>query len=426
MKGYFKKWLIGLSKLKDGRRTHLPHMESLNLSQYPPAPVIWSYNAVDTLCEMLGVDDWRNRVLPGSMTVPGAWLSPEYRLETRCADLMPPLLTYPEFLEANPGLKATSWSSIRTFAFETPSTALGDLATPTSFRVLVVLVLLMRAVKAVIQPASSDFGRRVGCATHGKEWEAQNQERIQKFGEYVFKLGYHLAISLWGIYSFWDEEWWRAGSTAALYLEYPDQPIRPGMAWYYLVQSAYNVEEMLSLLELSFTVSSNRIIWSDRVRGDFREMFIHHLITNMLVFGSSCRRLTRIGSMIFMLHNVSDVPADLSKLANFLKWKNATVACFITMCACWAYCRLTILPFTVFRSVLNESWILCANRVIPPIYYVFYKPIFVILISLLLVLHLVWFGMFIKMGYVLMTKGEAQDLTEHKNGESSTEGKKMI
>jgi hypothetical protein len=161
-----------------------------------------------------------------------------------------------------------------------------------------------------------------------------------------------------------------------------------------------------------------RIEWSDTVRGDFREMFIHHVVTNLLVIGSSFCRFTRVGSMVFLVHDISDIPVDLSKLANFLKWKATTAVCFATMVGIWLITRLYILPFIIYRSVLLESWLVCSNGYIPPIYHIMYKPIFAVLIGLLIFLHLFWFTMFIRMGYVLVLKGEAHDYSEHKKGES--------
>ena len=176
---------------------------------------------------------------------------------------------------------------------------------------------------------------------------------------------------------------------------------------------------MANLLELSFTVSvfPPRIAWKKTVRGDFREMFIHHVITNLLVIGSSFFRFTRVGSMVFLVHDISDVPVDLSKLANFLKWKATTATCFASMVLVWCMTRLGALPFVIFRSVIQESWMVCTSGHIEPIYYLHYQPLFVVLIGLLILLHLLWFGMFIQMGWLLISKGEAQDLAEHKKGE---------
>lgn len=400
-------------------------MSSLDLTGYPPAPVTWVYNALDTLCEPLGCGQWR-QILPVALTESGAWFSEENRLGPLTA-LLPKLTTYEEFLEAT---NATpSAQSLYQYAFETPSTSLADLTTPTALLTLFILVMILRQIKGILIPWFSDLGRKAARHTHGPLWEKGNEIRIVKFGEYVFRLVFHSCISIAGIYYFWDKEWWTSGGTPSLFQEYPHQEIAPGMAWYYLVQGAYNLDAMVSLLEMSFELQSNpkgilpiKLGWSKAVRGDFREMFIHHIVTNLLVIGSSFFRFTRVGSMVFMVHDISDVPVDLSKLANFLKWKTTTALCFAAMVLVWCLTRLGILPFVIYKSVLYESWLVCQSGIIAPIYYVHYKPFFVVLVGLLITLHLAWFTMFLQMGWVLISKGEAHDLSEHKKGEHQADG----
>jgi hypothetical protein len=399
------------------------------LSPYPPSPVTWAYTAVDSACQPLGCEDWRH-YLPSHLTERGAWLSGEFRLVRPVGELMPPLLTYEQYLQQGSG-RSRSVESLYNFTFKTPSTSLADLTTPSAICVLSLLVLILRRIKGFVLPRFSALGRTAAIHTHGKQWleNRNNHTRIVKFGEYVFRLIFHTAISVAGVMYFWDKDWWATGGTQSLWLEYPHQPISPGMTWYYLYQSAYNTEAMISLLEISFVLKfatpgktwqfpGFRMEWSPNVRGDFREMFVHHIVTNLLIIGSSYFRLTRVGSMVFLVHDVSDVPVDLSKLTNFLKWKKSTAVCFVMMVVVWCVTRLAILPFFIYKSVLKESWMVCTSGVIHPIYYVFYQPFFVFLMGLLIVLHLAWFTMFIQMGWFLIFKGEAHDLSEHKSGES--------
>jgi hypothetical protein len=411
----------------------------VDFSSYPPSLVVWTFTAVDTVCEPLGCSEWRS-VLPSRLTTEQAWLSPAFQVPQSIFSILPSFMTYQEFLEQQQ--IPSSYGSLRQYAFHTPSTSLANLTTVPSMVTLVVLVWLLRQCKAVWMPLFSQLGRTAGRHTHGPEWEANNEVRIQKFGEYVFRLVFHSVISIAGMYLFWDAEWWEWLSlsnhadathigTKSLFWGFPHQPVSPGMTWYYLIQAAYNMEAMVCLLELSFDVHLQsvrnhktkswqfpvRVDWSETVRGDFREMFIHHVVTNLLVLGSSLFRFTRVGSMVFLVHDISDVPVDLSKLANFLKWKTTTAVCFATMVLVWMLTRLTILPFVIYRSVLFESWLVCASGYIPPVYHVMYKPVFVVLIGLLILLHFIWFSMFIRMGYVLVAKGEAHDLSEHKKGE---------
>jgi TLC domain len=439
--------------------THTSSKVDVDFSQYPPFPIVWAYTTVDTVCDPLGCSRWR-RVLPSSFTADQAWLSEDYKVRQSIVTLLPKFTTYQEFLETTQ--QPSSLQAAQQYAFETPSTSLADLTTWTSLGTLLVLVWILRRCKAVLIPFFSNLGRQAARRTHGPEWMIPaNEIRITKFGEYVFRLVFHTSISLLGIYLFWNEPWWEwlsfnpptnSVGTQSLFMDFPHQPVKPTMMWYYLVQAAYNMEAMVSLLELSFDVhfqsligtsassagsssssdgdksyttttttrylqSPLRISWSETCRGDFREMCIHHIVTNLLVLGSSFFRLSRVGSMVFLVHDISDIPVDLSKLANFLKWKATTATCFATMVLIWMLTRLTILPFVIYRSVLWESWLVCQNGYIPPIYHVLYKPIFVVLIGLLILLHFIWFSMFIRMGYVLVCKGEAHDLSEHRQGE---------
>jgi TLC domain len=478
----------------------------MDLSKYPPAPFLWIGKSMDMICgtPLNLCDSWRDQLLPTTWTQPGAYFSNEFRVGA-VRDTLPAFLSYREFMRdvylpqqqqqqyssSSPGGgEAESffkqWEGLYEWMFQTDSTTLADLTNPEAIVILLVLVWLLRRVKAILLPWFSTLGRKAARVTHGPQWEQSNKVRIIKFGEYVFRLVFHSAISITGLLYFWNKAWWTREGTAKLFLDFPKQAVEPGMIWYYLIQSAYNLEALLSLLELSFVVKVNlwgtsspaaeavskdqppdengtasessnstvttddddnnnstvassvpflpipriSITWSRTARGDFREMFIHHVITNLLVIGSSMFRLTRIGSMVFLVHDISDIPVDLSKLANFLKWKVTTAVCFFFMVIVWCCTRLGVLPFVIFWSVLTEGWMVCSSGVVDPILYVHFRHFFNVLMGLLIFLHLAWFTMFIQMGYVLIRKGEAHDLSEHKKGEvvmmSNGNGKKHV
>jgi hypothetical protein len=296
------------------------------------------------------------------------------------------------------------------------------------------LVLIIRQLKAFFIPSLCNLGKNLASSTHGEEWVRYNQEKITKFGEYMFRFMYHTSFSILGIWYFWDKAWWDSsrGGTTNLWAAHPYQDIQVGMIWYYHVQSAYNLDALVSLAELSFifTVQSPinsktreiqsplKLSWNPLCRGDFREMALHHVITNMLVTGSSYLRFTRIGSMIFLIHDVSDIFVDMSKLANFMKWKVTTIVCFVTMLLVWIVTRLGILPFMIMKSILTESPSLyLPSGELDPLVYHMHLPIFKMLISGLISLHAFWFFIIARIGWYLVNKGETHDLSEHKQGE---------
>jgi hypothetical protein len=412
------------------------------LDGIPPAPVLWFTALVDTVCYPLRCTGWRETLgVP-----PNSWLGTTV---PPMMQYLPRLLSYPDFFEqqqeiyGKSGALPYSFQSLYQYAFETESTALGNLGTPEAVLALMVLIFLLRTIKSVLLPFFSSLGRRAGRQTHGPDWEAANEVRIVKFGEYVFRLLYHFSISCYGAYYFFDQEWWAPGGTVSLFAGFPHHSVQPGMTWYYLLQAAYNLDAFWSLLELSMYVKWQwpisttttdkgattdkgktqwslpvKLAWRETVRGDFQEMAIHHVVTNSLVLLSSICRLTRIGSMVFMVHDFSDVPVDMSKLANFLKWKRATAVCFFLMVIVWMMTRLYILPVTIYGSTLFESHYVLLTGKIPPVLYGFFRPFFYVGIGLLILLHTAWFAMFVRMGYMLVFKNEVHDLSEHKKGES--------
>ena len=346
----------------------------------------------------------------------------------------PRLPTYADFV-AEHNLAPWDLSTMMQFA-KIPTTSLAVMTTPDALVVLFALVLLMRRVKGISIPLFCFIGAPAGRSTHGVEWEKENEERIIKFGEYAFRLIYHSAVSGFGIWYFWDKPWWNQeqGGAKMVYVDYPFQPVETGMLWYYMIQCAYNVEAMLSLLELSFIAefqnpfnanakggskfqSPVNISWNPTCRGDFQEMFAHHVITNLLIFGSSYSRFTRVGSMVFLVHDISDVPVDLSKLANFMKWKVTTVVCFVTLLVVWAITRLGILPFVIIKSAMLDSHVLYLEGTMDIMYYKMCFSVFLSLLIGITSLHVLWFAILFRIGFRLVRKGERHDLTEYKQGE---------
>ena len=347
------------------------------------------------------------------------------------------------------------------FAFQTSSTTLCDLTNPLSLCVIFGLLTIIRMFKKSVMPKFSSLGKQLGRAAHGAQWEESNQDRIVKFGEYVYRLIFHLGVSTYGVWYFHDKPWWNdaMGGTKNLWDMHPNQPVDPGMAWYYLIQCAYHLDSLWSLLLISFTFEwmnplsyfltihgrnetkpidnqsqSNivtaphktsllqtpilRISWAPTLRGDFAEMLIHHIITDLLIVASSHFRFTRVGSMILLVHDLSELPVELSKLANFVKWRATSAVCFTIMLLTWVITRLYIFPFIIFKSVLMESYeyLVVRGTMDPALYKTNVIP-FSLLIGALIVLHVMWFLMMLRIGWTLVKKGEAHDYTEYKQGE---------
>jgi TLC domain len=126
--------------------------------------------------------------------------------------------------------------------------------------------------------------------------------------------------------------------------------------------------------------------------------------------------------------SIVDVPVDLSKLANFLKWKVTTIVCFGTMAITWFYTRLYLLPIKIYYTSITKSHYVLEYGSVPVLLYVCYRHFFYIFLGLLILLHTAWFAMFVRMFITLVVKKEIHDYSEHKNGEPPTtqETKKKV
>ena len=121
--------------------------------------------------------------------------------------------------------------------------------------------------------------------------------------------------------------------------------------------------------------------------------------------------------MVFLVHDISDVPVDLSKLFNFLKWKWSTLFSFTVLTVLWLYTRLYIFPFTIYRSLLTECHYVMQEG-FPVLIYIAYRHFFYFFLGLLILLHAAWFVMFLRMYHTFFVKKEGcHDLSEHKGGE---------
>jgi hypothetical protein len=397
------------------------------VSLYPPTWVILMSKTLDMLYASLRLGDWRDHRL-GRFLVPRGWL--DFRLCAGVSDHFPDYLTYQGFLEQTG--RETSLQSIQQFAFQTSSTSLADLTSPAGAISLVVMVLIMAVLKEkVLMPYFSKIGSKIARAGHESPgWEAKNEERMAKFGDYFFRLVFRSLTSMYFVYFFYDAEWSFTSDTLFLWKGYPFHEQTPAMIWYYLFQATYVLEGSISLIRHSFTVifqnpfqsTKNRLVgspismqWSQTCKGDFREMAIHHIVTTALVMGSSYHRFTRVGSIIFLLHDVSDIPGIIARLANCVKYKATAGASFAVTIICWYIARLHMLPFYVLWSIIYESHLIVPG--VDEVYHRVSRGIFTYLIAMLIVLHTMWFLMFLKIAYAFAFKGEMRDLTIHKEGD---------
>ena len=161
----------------------------------------------------------------------------------------------------------------------------------------------------------------------------------------------HLAL-LFYLLRYMSSQAWYAHSPS-LWSNYLNYEMDLEFQLYYILQVAYNVEVFLDLLLNNVAFPSFKL--SSDARPDFLSMFIHHVITNLLLLYSIKFNVARVGGVVLLLHDISDVPIDISRICNHLKLKKVTAFFFVVLLCTWTYLRMYTFPNYVIRSVVEDT-----------------------------------------------------------------------
>ncbi|XP_076435445.1 ceramide synthase 5-like [Babylonia areolata] len=191
---------------------------------------------------------------------------------------------------------------------------------------------------------------------------------MKKFCESSWRCTYYAVIFFYGLHTLWDEPWlW---DTIHCWVGWPQHHVGNDVYWYYNIQAGFY---------LSLSVS----LFTDHKRKDFTEMIVHHAATLGLMFLSWMTNLTRIGTLVLLLHDCVDPIMEAAKMAKYLKKEALCTTLFICFVIVWVITRMTIYPFRILRSTLFEAVPVVGMC---DIYYAFNG-----LLITLQVLHIIWF-----------------------------------
>ncbi|XP_057292775.1 ceramide synthase 5-like isoform X2 [Hydractinia symbiolongicarpus] len=167
------------------------------------------------------------------------------------------------------------------------------------------------------------------------------------------------------------------------------------------------------LMELSFYTSLLFSQFIDAKRKDFYQMFLHHIVTIMLIFSSFAINHHRIGVVIMFLHDASDFWLEAAKVFNYAKKQRLcdglfvmfAISFFITR---WIYYPIWVLHAFVFKCVaIIGPWrghvVECS------------------LLIILQILHIYWGSLILHMVYKLATQGKVDRDTRSEDETSDGE-----
>ncbi|KAG8836214.1 hypothetical protein FRC17_008950 [Serendipita sp. 399] len=188
-----------------------------------------------------------------------------------------------------------------------------------------------------------------------RHYGIKKESKIERFAEQGYAVIYFTlsgSLGLWTMYKYLPTWYFR---TEYFWIDYPHTEFPGTLKVYYLLQTAYWLQQFLLL-----------VLKIEKPRSDFTELVAHHIVTLWMVLWSYIINLTLIGNAIFLTMDWSDVFIALSKCFNYLQMQRTKTIAFAWFTCVWTYGR-HYLNIWILYSVWTEwDLIPSQNKVLDP------------------------------------------------------------
>jgi len=219
-------------------------------------------------------------------------------------------------------------------------------------------------------------------------------DKVNRFGHTLIKLCFFVTISIYGYIVLKDKEYtpWILGGSGDITESFPEEfpylSYYEDVAYYFLWGLSYHVMSLVYHLALP-------------KKPDFMEMFLHHICTIFLIAFSYMSGYLRIGSLIFFLHDVTDVASYLMKTSVDTQSTTFNKITYTNLLVSWGIGRLFIFPVFLIKEAMFSP------RMVKIYIHGYY--FFNIMLVILFCLHVYWYCLFLKMGFAYATRGVIKD-----------------
>ncbi|KAK6157740.1 hypothetical protein DH2020_011988 [Rehmannia glutinosa] len=215
----------------------------------------------------------------------------------------------------------------------------------------------------------------------------ERKKKIRKFKESAWKCIYFLSAEIFALAVTYNEPWF----TKTKYfwegpgdLAWPDQKYKLKLKGLYMYTGGFYTYSIFAL-----------IFWETR-RSDFGVSMGHHVASSILIVLSYIFRFARVGSVVLALHDATDVFLEVGKMSKYSGAEALASCSFVLFVISWALLRLIYYPFWILRSTSYDMIQFLdkeTHKVEGPIYYYIFNT----LLFSLLVLHIYWFVLMLRM-----------------------------
>jgi hypothetical protein len=238
---------------------------------------------------------------------------------------------------------------------------------------------------------------------------AVRRERIRSNKEWKFMEAFWRALIYivafgFGAWSTMDKSWYQEPSTQC-WEGWPYQSIPQETYQYYALELGVYVHLVLYMA-------------IDIKRSDFMETCIHHLVTLFLIFFSWVMGFVRVGTLVMLVHDISDIPLETAKVVNYCKynpkhkWWAAPAAdgIFAVFAVTFYITRLYLYPKHILFNTLFYAKPQCEDFTWN-MYYLFNG-----LLGTLQLLHIFWAGLITRMIYRQVVLNQLDDIRSDDEG----------
>mmetsp|Transcript_13096 Transcript_13096/g.21210 ORF Transcript_13096/g.21210 Transcript_13096/m.21210 type:complete len:376 (+) Transcript_13096:53-1180(+) len=96
-------------------------------------------------------------------------------------------------------------------------------------------------------------------------------------------------------------------------------------------------------------------VWDNRKAKDRWEMTTHHALVLLLISLVYVGNFVRIGMVGLLLHDITDIFLETSKLASSFRYKGLSDLMFAGFGISWGYCRLYLFSTLIIRSIFSDG-----------------------------------------------------------------------
>jgi len=216
-----------------------------------------------------------------------------------------------------------------------------------------------------------------------------------KFFECSYKTVHYVAAFTWECFILYPTNWYL--ETANLWKHLP-QAMSLSFYLFYMYQCGFYLYSLFAVLFL------------DVRRRDWYQLITHHIVTLYLIIYSWQWGFVRIGLLILILLDTSDIFLEGAKCFNYIGLSAITNISFVLLVVTFFVCRIVLYPYICLWSTLFEAEVLIAEQGIE--YGWWEKPLFNGLLIVLYVLQLYWFKMLLKVLFNTIIHGRVRDNRE--------------